>query len=191
MTLSREQFRAQFPRQPEEDIPDPGEPPAETRFEDIPERGPRGGARSETKRANMAWEQTKADRGAYIAKNRPFIEGQQAMADRGVGLPGSPGSWDINDFTTPRGVSEHGEYHVADFPRGGIAAFRGDQVVGRLQPAMGQVHLIEVATEHRRQGVATAMMEHARRLHGPQFRHGSKRSNAGDAWARAVGGPGI
>lgn len=52
---------------------------------------------------------------------------------------------------------------------------------------------IEVDPEHQRQGVATAVWNEAHRLAEenariPKPKHSPDRTNAGDAWARAVGG---
>ena len=57
-----------------------------------------------------------------------------------------------------------------------------------------EILAIEVSPEHRRKGLATAALKHsqtvARASRGaiPVPRHSSHRTNAGDAWAKAVGG---
>lgn len=53
----------------------------------------------------------------------------------------------------------------------------------------GQIDWVGVAPEHRRQGLATAMLEHARGLDlKPSPKHSPERTDDGDAWARSVGG---
>lgn len=199
--LNEEQFRAQFRRQPEEDIPHPGPVPEWDEAKDVPkfvyrqgtDEGGQGtlfGVRSEGRREAIAEDRNYKKRVEYNRRNAPYRAAQRELGDKGVGLPGNLGSWDINDFTAPREVRSHGDYHIAKFQTG-IAAFQGDQVVGRLQPSYNAVHLIEVKREHRRKGVATAMFRLAQELYGPTFRHGYKRTTEGDIWARTIGGPGL
>jgi ribosomal protein S18 acetylase RimI-like enzyme len=57
----------------------------------------------------------------------------------------------------------------------------------------GKITELYVGKDFRRQGVATGMMEHARRIakenpNVPEPQHNQFRSRAGDAWARKVGG---
>lgn len=51
----------------------------------------------------------------------------------------------------------------------------------------GTITSMGVHPEHRRKGVASAMWSHARGM-GVPLRHSSERSDAGDAWARSIGG---
>lgn len=66
--------------------------------------------------------------------------------------------------------------------------------VGRLEwhAGTGEILNVDVASEYRRQGIATAMHSLAHKLSGqyglPKPRHSRDRSDMGDAWAAKVGG---
>lgn len=83
--------------------------------------------------------------------------------------------------------TSHGSQH-------GILARRDDDSeIGRLVWNSRRIGNVEVSPEHRRQGIATGMLEHARLLAElnariPQPKHSADRTNDGDAWARSVGG---
>ena len=56
-----------------------------------------------------------------------------------------------------------------------------------------EVQSVDVVPDFRRQGVATAMWQEGHRMAGevksiPTPKHSSQRTNAGDAWAKSVGG---
>lgn len=60
----------------------------------------------------------------------------------------------------------------------------------------GTIRNVDVAENHRRQGLATAMFNHAKELHSlnkniPIPVHSAARTPEGDAWARSVGGKGL
>jgi hypothetical protein len=59
--------------------------------------------------------------------------------------------------------------------------------VGRLSFTEGTGEISHVEAHPQRQGIATAMWEHARSL-GHELSHSALRTDAGDAWARKVGG---
>ena len=90
-------------------------------------------------------------------------------------LPGSYGS--MNDHT-------YHELHLRDED--------GDQV-GRLEwsKRTGKILAVDVTQEFRRQGLATALLGHARRLsakYGIKAPvHSNDRTDAGEAWARSLG----
>jgi GNAT superfamily N-acetyltransferase len=74
-----------------------------------------------------------------------------------------------------------------------IRATRGTQQVGRLYwrdteqgPEVGDVL---VHPDYRRQGVASEMYRRASEHSGALLGHSTIRTGAGDAWARAIGGP--
>lgn len=52
----------------------------------------------------------------------------------------------------------------------------------------GMVASIDVEPQYRRQGISTAMWEHAQQF-SPKPKHSADRTDDGDAWARSVGGP--
>ncbi len=65
--------------------------------------------------------------------------------------------------------------------------------VGSLLWDSKQIRNVGVPEQHQRQGVATALWEEGHRMAGenariPQPKHSADRTNAGDAWARSVGG---
>ena len=72
-----------------------------------------------------------------------------------------------------------------------IAQHKGGKV-GELQwdPGDKQIQNIEVNPKHQRKGLATAMWDHANSLShsGMKLQHSPVRSDAGDAWAKSVGG---
>lgn len=51
----------------------------------------------------------------------------------------------------------------------------------------GEIWGVEVAQHYRRKGIATAMYKEAKRRNIP-IKHSSVRTDAGDAWAKKVGG---
>ena len=74
-----------------------------------------------------------------------------------------------------------------------ISASLGDQPVGSMTWRSREIQGISVEPEHRRQGVATALWNEGQRLASenaqiPAPKHAADRTNAGDAWARSVGG---
>lgn len=54
-------------------------------------------------------------------------------------------------------------------------------------PDHGTIWGMEVPEKHRRKGIATAMWQHAERK-GLPVQHSILRTDAGDAWAKSVGG---
>lgn len=65
-------------------------------------------------------------------------------------------------------------------------------VVGTLTWTAKEVHALDVGHEHRRQGIATGLWNHAHSVADgrsiPAPKHSAQRTTAGDAWARSVGG---
>jgi GNAT superfamily N-acetyltransferase len=54
----------------------------------------------------------------------------------------------------------------------------------------GEIEKIEVEPDHQRQGLATAMWNYAHDSGiRPSPKHSSQRTDAGEAWSKAVGGP--
>lgn len=69
-----------------------------------------------------------------------------------------------------------------------VEASREGNPVGKLiwSAKTKEIRNIEVDSDHRRQGVATAMWNYANDLDVPKPKHSSDRTEAGDAWARSV-----
>lgn len=64
----------------------------------------------------------------------------------------------------------------------------GTNIAGlTLDPKDHEITLVWTARAHRRQGIARALFEHAKRQ-GFDPQHSPHRTRAGDAWAHAVGG---
>jgi ribosomal protein S18 acetylase RimI-like enzyme len=54
----------------------------------------------------------------------------------------------------------------------------------------GQVDWVEVDPSYKRQGIGRQMWEHAQSIGvRPSPKHSNERTDAGDAWAKSVGGP--
>lgn len=97
-------------------------------------------------------------------------------------------------------TTSHGEYelrytHEYTGARGGRHVIEAhhpeDGRAGRME-WMGRppyaIHNITVEPEHQRRGLATAMWNWAQENARPKPRHSEQRTDAGDAWARSVGG---
>lgn len=63
-----------------------------------------------------------------------------------------------------------------------------DGAVGTLSWKAGRVDEVLVDPEHQHQGLATAMYHQATRANRKPLSHSAYRTDAGDAWARTVGG---
>ena len=87
--------------------------------------------------------------------------------------------------------------HAAGWHNHEIHAFApGDQHVGRLawDARDGDVQHVHVDEGSRRQGVATGMWKYAQGLQGvqrPRHAPSDERTDAGNAWAKSVKGPGL
>lgn len=73
-----------------------------------------------------------------------------------------------------------------------VTAYRGDTEVGQMDWTSKGIRNINATPK--RQGVGTALWQEGHRLASenqriPAPRHSSDRTNAGDAWAKSVGGP--
>lgn len=75
-----------------------------------------------------------------------------------------------------------------------VTAHADNKPVGVLEWAgSGHIENVKVFAEHRRKGIATALLNESRRvaqekgLESP--RHSARRSESGDAWARSLGEP--
>ena len=75
-----------------------------------------------------------------------------------------------------------------------VTAHIDDKPVGLLEWAAGgkgQIENVKVLPEHRRRGVATALLGEARRVASEREilppAHSERRSDAGDAWAKSLG----
>jgi len=91
--------------------------------------------------------------------------------------------------------SQEGEHHK-------VSAFHKDDRVGLMKwdPDTGEVKDLQVHPEHRLRGVARGMWDFAQRQTKPQTpgvdyaddvvapKHSSERTDAGDAFAKAIGG---
>lgn len=91
------------------------------------------------------------------------------------------------NFTPAQPRSMEGPY------RHSLEAKVGDQTVGHLDWShkSGEVHWIGVEDTHRRQGIATALWQHAQGIAAETRgvkppRHSTDRTTLGDAWARSV-----
>jgi GNAT superfamily N-acetyltransferase len=74
-----------------------------------------------------------------------------------------------------------------------VTAYKEGREVGKLEWTAKEVKNVETYPEHRRQGVATALWNEGHRLAEtnariPAPKHSSQRTNAGNEWARSVGG---
>lgn len=74
-----------------------------------------------------------------------------------------------------------------------VSAMVGDRRVGTMSWSKRGIHNVEVDPEFQRRGVATALWErgHAEAAASHdvvQPKHSADRSDAGDAWAKSVGG---
>jgi len=75
-----------------------------------------------------------------------------------------------------------------------LTAHSGNRVVGTMKWNAAGVQSLEVPHELQRRGIATALWGEGQRLAQEKKRvaapkHSADRTKAGDAWARAVGGP--
>ena len=78
--------------------------------------------------------------------------------------------------------------HGSGKPQHLIETKHGRSVLGfALFNPDGELDTVMVKPEHQRQGVATAMWNHAKVV-GINAHHGRHRTKEGDAWARTVGG---
>lgn len=68
-----------------------------------------------------------------------------------------------------------------------IHAMYGDKVVGQMAWGPKEIHGIDVADEHQRRGLATAMWNYGQEMR-PRPKHSADRTDQGNAWAAAVGG---
>ena len=95
------------------------------------------------------------------------------------------GQSDLNTYTSPMA----GWHSV-------VARDAAGEVAGQMHwrkrgrgTVPGRVDWISVEPQHRRQGLATQMWEHAQSLDlRPYPKHSNERTDEGDAWARSVGG---
>lgn len=76
-----------------------------------------------------------------------------------------------------------------------VVVNEGDRAIAQLSwsPRHGEISDVFVEKNRRRQGLATQMFKHAAHISSqfddvPQPRHSSRRTQEGDAWAKAVGG---
>lgn len=72
-----------------------------------------------------------------------------------------------------------------------IQALEGDEIRGQMHWDTKGVRNIGVVPTHQRQGLATAMWNEGMNRAGgrvPMPKHSADRTDAGDAWARSVGG---
>lgn len=101
-----------------------------------------------------------------------------------------------DQFRGPQRLStEYGEsvYTSHGSEHGILARLDDGTEIGRLVWNSSEIGDVEVSEEHRRQGVASGMLEHARLLAElnrriPQPKHSDDRTDDGDAWARSAGG---
>jgi GNAT superfamily N-acetyltransferase len=74
-----------------------------------------------------------------------------------------------------------------------VLAHQDDTPIGKLEWAAGtgKIHEVFVAKQHRRKGVATALLKHSRKIAQDKGlkvpTHSERRSNAGDNWAQSLG----
>ena len=75
-----------------------------------------------------------------------------------------------------------------------VEAHLNDQGVGGMEwhAGTGKIRQITVAEEHRRKGIATALLGEGRRIASSSRgvkspRHSEERTNEGEAWARSLG----
>lgn len=68
-----------------------------------------------------------------------------------------------------------------------IRAKREDRLVGAMTWRTKELHNVHVDEEHQRKGIASAMWKMGQDAR-PRVKHSSQRTDAGDAWAKSVGG---
>lgn len=101
-----------------------------------------------------------------------FKVAYEGQSDLNTHTPDSAGWHSVVARDTEGNVA--GAMHWRKKARGGVA---------------GQVDWIEVSPEHQRQGLGSRMWEHAQSLNlRPSPKHSNERTDAGDAWAKSVGG---
>lgn len=69
-----------------------------------------------------------------------------------------------------------------------IVATYGDTVVGQMSWSSKQIEGLDVSDTHQRKGLATAMWNWGQEMR-PRPKHSNDRTDQGDAWAKAIGGP--
>ncbi len=88
---------------------------------------------------------------------------------------------------------QFGEYTLEHEPADGFSTLHAirvkheDRLVGAMTWRTKDVENVYVDEDHRRKGLATAMWQMGQEM-TPRPKHSSDRTDAGDAWARAVGG---
>ena len=90
------------------------------------------------------------------------------------------------------------QFSYGKLDRGGkplhqVVARRDNRVVGTMNWSAKEVKVVDVHHSAQRQGIATGMWNEGQRLaaeHGriPAPKHSPDRTDAGDAWAKSVGG---
>jgi len=84
------------------------------------------------------------------------------------------------------------QFSFDDYPKSGgvVGAMSGEDEHGYLDwtnnPHGAQINSVWVHPDHRRQGLATQMLAHAK-AHGVDPKHNEQRTESGDAWARSTG----
>lgn len=102
-----------------------------------------------------------------------------------MGDPLSPEQFNFRHDTYQSGAS---------YPTQRVRAYTSDGAfAGRLTWSPKQVEEVSVPEDFRRQGIATGMWNHAQQVASenarvPAPKHSKDRTDAGDAWARSVGG---
>lgn len=108
----------------------------------------------------------------------------------------------MTDNLSPQQFGDYSIEYAGHDRKGGSMGFHqvvakdaGGEPVGRLlwrtgSRRPGEIHDLKVTEDHRRKGVATAMYNYAADSGiRPAPKHSRERTDDGEAWAKAVGGP--
>jgi 2'-5' RNA ligase len=120
--------------------------------------------------------------------NKPFCGDQGGSQRRTAALQGgasrSYGDYEMRYGTEDTGARKPAHVIEVHHPEDGKVGFM--RWMGTAPYAIDKT---EVHENHRRQGLATAMWDWAQEEGRPKPTHSRQRTDAGDAWARSVGGP--
>jgi hypothetical protein len=87
-------------------------------------------------------------------------------------------------------LSHNPDANVGGYAAHTITATLGEHKVGQLKwrKSTGEIHAIDVGNQIRHQGIATAMYNMGKSIPGKGPTHSDDRTDAGEGWAKAVGG---
>ena len=134
-----------------------------------------------------AFEAGKAARAAAQANGEPDFEKSAHHYDA---KGRAPGEW-VMLGNQPSGATS-AEIYGNGNTGVDVNVYKDKKNIGTLQTSKGEIQHIQTHSDFRRQGVANLMDRMGNfamgRLGGKPIEHASVRTEAGDAWAKAVGG---